>query len=71
MWSLKKLTGDFLFQTAREKSCDYVLLIYMKKYETAYHNYGEAKRAHQVQKRFIQTVRSVTKKQCFLQCFRC
>ena len=27
----------------------------MKKYEIAYHNNGEAKRAHQVQKYFIQT----------------
>ena len=26
----------------------------MKKYEIAYHNYAEAKRAHQVQKKFIQ-----------------
>ena len=34
----------------------------MKNYETADHNYAEAKRAHQVQKQFIQTfdiVRSV------------
>ena len=31
----------------------------MKKYEMAYHNYAKAKRAHQVQKKFIQTVRSV------------
>ena len=50
---LKKLTSAYLFQTAPEKSCDYVLIIYMKKYEIAYHNYAEAKRAHQVQ--FIQT----------------
>ena len=28
---------------------DYVLIICMKKYEIAYHNYAEAKRAHQVQ----------------------
>ena len=41
---------------AREKSCDYVLLKYMKKYEIAYHDYAEAKRAHQVQKLFIQTL---------------
>ena len=27
----------------------------MKKYEIAYHNYAEVKRAHQVQKLFIQT----------------
>ena len=32
---------------AREKSYDYVL-IYMNKYEIAYHNYAEAKRALQV-----------------------
>ena len=48
LWSLKKLTFAYLFQTSREKSCDYVLIIYMKKYEIAYHNYAEAERAHQV-----------------------
>ena len=30
-------TSACLFQIAREKSCDYVLIIYMKKYETAHH----------------------------------
>ena len=40
----------YFFQIVPEKSCDYVLIIYMKKYEIAYHNYAEAKRAHQVQK---------------------
>ena len=45
MWSLKKFTSAYLFQIAREKSRDYVLMIYMKKYEVAYHNYAEAKRA--------------------------
>ena len=35
---LKKLTSACLFQIAREKSCDYVLIIYMEKYEMAYHN---------------------------------
>ena len=38
LWSLKKLTSACLFQIAREKSCDYVLIIYMEKYEMAYHN---------------------------------
>ena len=47
---LKKFTSAHLFQIVRGKSCDYVLIIYMKKYEIAYHNYAEAKRAHQVQK---------------------
>ena len=47
---LEKLTSAYLFQTAREKSGNYALIIYMKKYEIAYHNYVEAKRAHQVQK---------------------
>ena len=28
---MKKLTRAYLFQIAREKSCDYVLIIYMKK----------------------------------------
>ena len=50
LWSLKKLTSAYLFQTVRGKSCDYVLITYMKKNEIAYHNYAEAKRAHQVQK---------------------
>ena len=50
LWSLKKFTSPFLFQIAQEKSCDYVLIIYMKKYEIAYHNYAEAKCMHQVQK---------------------
>ena len=50
MWSLKKSISDYLVQIAREKSCDYVLIIYMKKYEIAYHNYAKAKRAHRVQK---------------------
>ena len=39
-----------IYSIAREKSCDYVLIIHMKKYEMAYHNYAEAERAHQVQK---------------------
>ena len=52
-------TSAYLYQTAREKSCDYVFIMYMKKYEIAYHNYTEAKHAHQVQKQFIQTVCSV------------
>ena len=46
----EKLMSAYLFQIAREKSCNYVLITYMKKYEIAYHNYAEAKRAHQVQK---------------------
>ena len=44
------LKSAYLYQIAREKSWDYVLIMYMKKYEIAYHNYTEAKRAHQVQK---------------------
>ena len=46
LWSLKKFTSANLFQIAREKSCDYILIMYMKKYEVAYHNYAEEKRAH-------------------------
>ena len=38
LWSLKKLASACLFQIAQEKSCDYVLIIYMKKYKMAYHN---------------------------------
>ena len=31
MWSLKKFTSAYLFQIAREKSCDYLLIIHLKK----------------------------------------
>ena len=34
---LKKSTSAYLFQIAREKSYDYVLIKHMKKYEIAYH----------------------------------
>ena len=48
---VRKLTSAYLFRIAKkEKSCDYLLIIYMKKYEIAYHNYADAKCAHQVQK---------------------
>ena len=46
----EKSTKAYLFQIAREKSCEYVLIVDMKKYEIAYHNLAEAKRSHQVQK---------------------
>ena len=45
-----QLTSAYLFQIVREKSWDYVLILYMKKYEIAYRNYAKAKRTHQVQK---------------------
>ena len=45
----EKLTSAYIFNIAREKSFDYVLIIYMKKYEIAYHNHAEAKRTLQVQ----------------------
>ena len=32
LWSLKKFTSAYLFQIAREKSFDYLLIIYMKKF---------------------------------------
>ena len=41
----EKLTIAYLFQIAREKSYDYVLIIYMKKYEIVYHNYAEKQSA--------------------------
>ena len=31
LWSLKKFTSAYLFQIEREKSCDYLLMIFMKK----------------------------------------
>ena len=34
MWSLKKFTSAYLFQIAREKSCDYLLIIHLKKLTT-------------------------------------
>ena len=40
---IKKITHAYLFQIAREKSCDYVLITYMKKHEIIYHNYVEAR----------------------------
>ena len=33
LWFLKKFTSAYLFQIAREKSCDYLLIICMKKFE--------------------------------------
>ena len=42
----KDLQALILFRSAREKTCDYILIVYMKKYEIVYHNYAEAKRAH-------------------------
>ena len=52
-WSLTKwvqFTSAYLFQIVQEKSCDYLSITYMKKYEIAYHNCAEAKRVHQVKK---------------------
>ena len=37
----EKITSAYLFQIARKKSCDHVLIIYM----IAYHNYAEAEHA--------------------------
>ena len=31
--NLKKITSAYLFQIAQEQSCDYLLIIYMKKFE--------------------------------------
>ena len=31
LWSSKKFTSAYLFQIEREKSCDYLLMIFMKK----------------------------------------
>ena len=47
LWSLKKLTSAYLFQTTEEKSCDHVLIIHVEKYEIADHNYAESKHMHQ------------------------
>ena len=33
-----KLAAWVRFEIARKKSCDYVLIIYMEKYQMAYHN---------------------------------
>ena len=46
----EKIYKCLFIRNSMRKSRDYVLIIYMKKYEIAYHNYAEAKRAHQVQK---------------------
>ena len=61
-WSLTKwvqFTSAYLFQIAREKSCVCVLITYMKKYEIAYHDWAEAKRAHQVKNDFFNPLASV------------
>ena len=61
-WSLTKwvqFTSAYLFQIAREKSCDCVFITYMKKYEIAYHDWAEAKRAHQVKNDFFNPLASV------------
>ena len=51
---MKKFTSAYLFQIAREKPCDYILIIYIKNMtEIAYHNYAEAKRVYQLKKLFI------------------
>ena len=39
-----------IYSKLHSKSCEYVLIMYMKKYEAAYYNYAEEKRAHHVQK---------------------
>ena len=46
----EKFTSACLLQIARQKSCDYVLIMCMKKYEIAYDNYAEVRRAHEMQK---------------------
>ena len=46
----EKIYSAYLFQIVQEKSCDYVAIIYMKKYKIAYHNCVEAKHAYQVLK---------------------
>lgn len=37
----EKFMSAYLFQIAQEKSCDYVLITFMKKYEIAYHRSKE------------------------------
>ena len=47
----EKINKCLFIPIAREKSSDYVLIIYVKNvYEIAHHNYAEPKCAHQVQK---------------------
>ena len=59
-----QLTYTYLFQIAREKSWDYVLIIHMKKNKIAYRNYAKAKRAHQVQKLWIYSNRAFYQNNC-------
>ena len=50
-WSLTKFYKClFTSNCMKKKWCDFVLIIYMRKYQIAHHNYAKAKRAHQVQK---------------------
>ena len=41
----EKINNCLFIQIAHEKSYDYVLIIYMKKYEIAYQNYAEKQSA--------------------------
>ena len=47
IWKIYKC---LFIPNSMRKSCDYVLIIYMKKYKIAYQNNAEAKHMHQVQK---------------------
>ena len=42
----KKLYKACLIKIAQQNSCEYVLIIYIKKYKIAYHSYAEAKCTH-------------------------
>ena len=70
LWSLKKWISACLFQIAREKSCDYVLIIYMEKYEMLIiSKHKQSARIKCKNNLFKPCVQS--KKHCFLKCFRC
>ena len=46
IFGLWKNLKVLIYSKLHSKSCDYVLIIYMKKYEIGYHYYAGAKRAH-------------------------
>ena len=59
----KTLTRSYLFQIAREKSYDYVLITYMKTYEIGYHNYADWSKARVSSAKIIYWNRAFSLKQ--------
>ena len=65
LWSLKKCTSAYLFQIAREKSCDYLLIIFMKKLRDR-----ESARVKYVQKNLFKYHHTCSQNNIFLDFFK-